>query len=76
MDELFAVYSDEAQTKLLLIGPMETLRQVFDLRNAAIDRIRLETQGQRGICRLHFNGKYYLNSPLAYVAILESGTFF
>lgn len=45
--------------ELIMIAPMETIRQVFNLHRDAVKRIETETAVNegRGICNLHFNNR-------------------
>lgn len=45
----------------LMTAPMKTLALVFNLRDAAINRVAAEA-GITTACLLHFNGKTYLNA--------------
>ena len=44
------------QHGLVMIAPLETIVQMFQLHKQAIDRIEKETQ-QHATCQIHFNGR-------------------
>ena len=56
----YTVYGADGQR--IMYAPMRTVAQVFACQKEAIERIRRETEAG-GRCKLHFNGRYYLNEP-------------
>lgn len=72
MTTLYNVYAEAECKNLLMIAPLETIRQIFRLHKSAAERIPQETASGCP-CLLHFNGKpTAVATPNGYIAVLAS----
>lgn len=64
---LYLVRNAQTQS-LLMIAPLKTLQQVFNLHDAAVIRVAHEA-GLTTECNLHFNGRTFLGASQIMVVL-------